>query len=188
MNMQHMDGYNGGGRVGRGGMGGARSYQGRVSMPDYSGQNQQQYGGQQVYNPQAYGGLRGAAPPVSGGFGGVRYPAGYGGAATAVGMGRGVPATGGYPASQMYAQQAQPIGYYGYGFRYAANVPLRRLNQPLLLDDALYYFCTTFTDATSTCLTATQRDSRWLVDTAPKCREAEDPLASQATEDQVRRR
>jgi hypothetical protein len=141
MNMQQMDSYNGGGRVGRGGMGGgytgaaARGYQGRVSMPDYGGQNQQQYGGQQVYNPQAYGGPRGAAPPVSGGYGGVRYPAGYGGAAAAVGMGRGVPATGGYPVSQMYAHQAQPIGYYGYGFRYVANAPSRMSNQPLLLDD-----------------------------------------------------
>lgn len=122
MNMQSMD------RGGRGGMGGGyagaggRGYQGRVNMPDYGGQSQQQYGGQQVFNPQAYGGPRGvASPPVGGGYGATRYPAGYGGTAAVVGMSRGVPGAGGYPTSQIYTQQAQPIGYYGYGFRYVTN-------------------------------------------------------------------
>lgn len=132
--MQHMDDYNNGGRVGRvvgGGYAGTggRGYQGRVHIPDYGGQNQQQYGAQQVYNPQGYGGPRGASPVVSGVYGGVRYPAGYGGATAAVGMNRGVPGAGGYPSSQMYAHQAQPIGYFGYGFRFVVNAPSWRSTQ-----------------------------------------------------------
>lgn len=125
MNIQQMDMINGGGRGGRGGVGGGygspggRGYQVRASMSDYGGQGQQQYGGQQVYNPQAYGGPRGPVSPLGGGYGGVRYPVGYGGAAAVSGMGRSAPGAGGYSTTQMYSQQTQPIGYYGYGYRFA---------------------------------------------------------------------
>ena len=137
MGMQS-DGYSNSGRGGMGSGGGAYGgqgprggYSGR-GMQDNSDQMQQSYGGQQIqqqnYNmQQGYGGFRGGVSNVNGGNAGVRYPAGYGGTSAAsgmnMGMNRGISGQGQgqgvYPNPQMYAQQSQPVGFYGYGFRYA---------------------------------------------------------------------
>ena len=126
MGMQQGGGY-GGGAGGRGGMGagyggvqgrgggggGANgSMYGRSGMQDYA---QQGYGGQQQgYAPAGYAAR--SAAPVGGGYSGVRYPAGYGGAAAGGAMNRG--GAGSYQSADMYSQQVQPMGYYGYGFRF----------------------------------------------------------------------
>lgn len=98
------------GRGGGGGGGANGSMYGRGGMQDYS---QQGYNGQQSGYSQAGYPTRGAAP-VGGGYGGVRYPTGYGGASAGGSMNRG--GAGSYPSADMYGQQVQPMGYYGYGF------------------------------------------------------------------------
>ena len=121
MGMHPTDHLNGGARNGRiggvGGVGGPYNevngrggYGGRVGYPEYGTQGPQGYG-----VPQGYASRVQTPPPVNG-YGGVRYPAGYGGAAVA-NMNRGAPVGPSFPSNQMYAQQPQPMGYYGYNFR-----------------------------------------------------------------------
>ena len=136
MGMQS-DGYSNSGRGGMGSSGGGAyggqgsrgGYSGRGGMQDDGDQMQQSYGGQQMQQQnysnmqQGYGGFRGGASMVNGGSAGVRYPAGYGGTSAASGMNmsmnRGIagPGQGGYLNPQMYAQQSQPMNFYGYGYR-----------------------------------------------------------------------
>ena len=120
MGMQHTDNLNGGARNGRGGgiggmpyneVNGRGGYGGRAGYPDYGNNGPQGYG-----VPQGYVGGRGPTTAPVNGYGGVRYPVGYGGAGVA-NMIRGASVGPSYPSTQMYAQQPQQMGYYGYNFR-----------------------------------------------------------------------